>query len=273
MENARQAAAAGFVRSESIPMLALTDESFYHRKLHWTLRFPVPPPDTSGSARRFSSTVTFRQGPHSAEALEGALRLAAPFSYNNDATHVFFNSPFLRLPDLSVLRPPRIAAHEDPSPPEYAVREWLNNRAPRLIPTRYRQYHPVPLGLVDFFNSNIQLIQVATLIEAHQCNNEDATAEARKHKRDYIPRAFLRVTPTGTVMPGSRLPDLPSASPTPDALPPTALAPPQHPPPSLPSSDSKRPRIPGKGTSSSSHSGYMSHLLTTPDRRICRPSC
>lgn len=67
MDNARQAAAAGFVRPESIPLLALTDESFYHRKLNWTLRFPVPPPDTSASTRRFSSTVTFRQGPHSAE--------------------------------------------------------------------------------------------------------------------------------------------------------------------------------------------------------------
>ena len=63
MDNARQAAAAGFIRPESIPLLALTDESFYHGKLSWTLRFPVPPPDTSGSARRFSSTVTFRQGP------------------------------------------------------------------------------------------------------------------------------------------------------------------------------------------------------------------
>ena len=76
IDNARQAAAAGFIRPESIPLLALTDESFYHGKLSWTLRFPVPPPDTSGSARRFSSTVTFRQGPHSAEALDGALRLA-----------------------------------------------------------------------------------------------------------------------------------------------------------------------------------------------------
>ena len=108
MDNARQAAVAGFIQPESIPLLALTDESFYHGKLSWTLRFPVPPPDTSGSARRFSSTVTFQQGPHSAEALDGALRLAAPFSYRNDASHVLFNSPFLRLPDLSVLRPPRI---------------------------------------------------------------------------------------------------------------------------------------------------------------------
>ena len=225
MDNARQAASAGFIRPESIPLLALTDESFYHGKLSWTLRFPVPPPDTSGSVRRFSSTVTFRQGPHSAEALDGALRLATSFSYNNDASHVLFNSPFLRLPDLSVLRPPRIDSYETPSPPEHAVQEWLNNRAPRLIPSRYREYSPVPLGLVDYFNSNIHLPQVGMLIATHQCNNEDATAEARKHKRDFAPTAFLRIIPAGTVMSGNRLPDLPSASPTPETLPRTALAP------------------------------------------------
>ena len=189
----------------------------------------MPPPDTSPSARRFSSTVTFRQGPHSAEALEGALRLAAPFSYLNDATHVLFNSPFLRLPNLSVVRPPRITPQEDPVPPEPAVVEWLNNRAPRLIPHRYRQYSPVPLGLVDFFNSNIHLVQVATLIQSHLCNDEAATAEARKHKRDNVPHAFLRVTHHDTAAPGSRLPD-PPASPTPETLPHTALAP----PPSIP---------------------------------------
>ena len=216
MDNARQAAAAGFIRSESIPLLALTDESFYHGKLSWTLRFPVPPPDTSGSARRFSSTVTFQQGPHSAEALDGALRLANPFSYTNEASHVLFNSPFLRLPDLSVLRPPRIDSYETPSPPEPAVQDWLNNRAPRLIPSRHRTYIPVPLGLVDYFNSNIHLPQVSMLIATHQCHNEDATAEARKHKRDFSPTAFLRIIPADTVMSGNRLPDIPSTSPTPE---------------------------------------------------------
>ena len=128
------------------------------------------------------------------------------------------------------------------------------------------------------------------LIETHQCNNEDATTEARKHKRDFAPTAFLRIIPAGTVMTGNRLPDLPSTSPTPETLPHTALAPPpsiipprpappsasftqpshssqsgstcpQHPPPSGPSSDSKRPRIPGKGSApSGSTSGYMSHF-------------
>jgi len=140
----------------------------------------------------------------------------APFDlqlpYNNDASHVLFNSPFLRLPDLSVLRPPRIDSYETPSPL-------------RLIPSRYREYHPVPLGLVDYFNSNIHLPQIGMLIATFQCNNDDATAQARKHKRDFAPTAFLRIIPAGTVMSGNRLPDLPSTSPTPETLPRTALAP------------------------------------------------
>ena len=270
MDNARQAAAAGFIRPESIPLLAITDESFYHGKLSWTLRFPVPPPVTSGSARRFSSTLTFQQGPHSAEALDGALRLAAPFSYNNDASHVLFNSPFLRLPDLSILRPPRIESYETPSPPEPAVQDWLNNRAPRLIPHRHREYIPVPLGLVDFFNSNIHLPQVAMLIATNQCHNEEATAEARKHKREFAALAFLRVPLAHTVTSGRQPPDPPSFSPTPETRPsqPSATAPQpvpsshsvatrsQH-PPIGPCSDPKRPRIPSQGSAPlGSHPGY-----------------
>ena len=88
MNNVRQAAAASFIRSKSIPLLAITNESFYHGKLSWTLRFPVPPPVTFSSARRFSSTLTFQQGSHGAKTLDGALRLAVSFSFNNDASHV-----------------------------------------------------------------------------------------------------------------------------------------------------------------------------------------
>ena len=105
MDNARQAAAAGFIRSESIPLLALTDESFYHGKLSWTLRFPVPPPDTPGSVRRFSSTVTFRQGPHSAEALDGALRLATSLFLYQWRLSRPFQLPFFASP-WSLCTPP-----------------------------------------------------------------------------------------------------------------------------------------------------------------------
>ena len=92
----------------------------------------------------------FNKVPISAEAEDGALRLAALFSYSNDASHVLFNSPFLRLSDLSVLRPPRIEAYETPSPPEPTVQDWLNNRALRLISHRHCEFISVPLGLVDF---------------------------------------------------------------------------------------------------------------------------
>jgi len=61
----------------------------------------------------------------------------------------------------------------------------FNNRAPRLIPSSYREYSPVPLGLVDYFNSNIHLPHVGLVIATHQCNNEDAPAEAHKHRRDF----------------------------------------------------------------------------------------
>ena len=81
------------------------------------------------------------------------------------------------------------------------------------------------LGLLINFNSNIHLPQIGMLIATHQCNNDDATAQARKHKRDFAPAAFLRIIPAGTVMSGNRLPDLPSTSPTPETLPRTALAP------------------------------------------------
>ena len=39
----------------------------------------------------YSTTATFRQGPRSVEALEGALRLASRFSYASYDTHVLTN--------------------------------------------------------------------------------------------------------------------------------------------------------------------------------------
>ena len=197
----------------------------------------MPPPATSSFHRRFSSTVTFRQGPHSAEALEGALRLAEPFSYSAEATHVLFNSPFLRLPDFaSVIGPPRIDPSVDPVPPELSVIEWLHNRAPRLIPQRFRTFSPVPRGFVDFFNSNIHLVQVAMLLHQHLCNDEDAVAEARRHKRDFSAVVFLRcplpgtpavinTPPPGAPAAATNPSVTPSAIPLPDSLPNTALAP------------------------------------------------
>ena len=113
----------------------------------------------------------------------------------------------------------------DPVPLEPAV-EWLNNRAPRLISHRYRQYSPVPLDLVDFFNSKHPLSPGRY---SHPKPSLQRWSSHLKYgtQRDNVRHAFLRVTCTAA--PGSRLPDRP-ASPTPETLPHTALAP----PPSVP---------------------------------------
>ena len=64
------------------------------------MRFPLPPPTKDPSARRFSSTPAFRQGPRSNEALEGAIQVAAPCSYNSEASVYLTDSNFLKLPDF-----------------------------------------------------------------------------------------------------------------------------------------------------------------------------
>ena len=124
----------------------ITDKSFYYRKLQWTLRFPMPRPAAHSGERHFSSATTSRQGPHSAEAMEEALRLAAPFFYAQDATHILYNSPFLRLPHISaIIDPSRLPPLDTPHPPEPCIQEWLNNGAPQLLPSRLRSLiTPVP---------------------------------------------------------------------------------------------------------------------------------
>ena len=219
-------------------------------------------------ARRFSSTVTFRQSLH-AEALKGALRLAASFSYLNDATYVLFNSPFLRLPNLSVLT-------EDSIPPK-----WLNN-CTASHPSRYCQYSSVLRDLVDFFNSKHLLGPGSYSHPKPSLWRWVSLCWSMETQTWNIPHAFLRLTPTGTAALKSRLPDLPSTSSTPETLPHTALAPSivptpcpaplpaqsshafsvrlQHFPSFSTSSDSKRSRLPGKSTFSGSRTGCMSHF-------------
>ena len=73
------------------------------KKVRWALRFPLPPPSKDPTARRFSSTPTLRQGPRSGEALEGAIRVAAPLSYANESSVYLPDSHFLKLPDYEGL--------------------------------------------------------------------------------------------------------------------------------------------------------------------------
>lgn len=285
MTAARAAAADGHVRYEAIPFLGVTDESFYHRKLQWTLRFPMPPPATSSSTRRFSSTVVFRQGPHSAEALDGALRLATPFSYANASTHILFNSPFMRLPDIeSILGHPRLDPMSTLPLPQDSIRQWLFDGAPRIIPQRLRKLNPVPKAFVDFFTDNIRLPQLLLLIQQGLCEDDTAISQARKDKRHFPAADFLRAphpnVPVFTIAASApSAPAVPSgeaAAPPPTSLPTTSLLAPCHPSPPRPSppsssssaphssthhthtppfskgSDHKRPRLPYSKASASS---------------------
>ena len=91
---ARQSAADGYLSPEVIPFLGHSNQHMTFTKVRWALRFPLPPPSKDPTARRFSSTPTFRQGPRrSGEALEGAIRVAAPLSYANESSVYLPDSP------------------------------------------------------------------------------------------------------------------------------------------------------------------------------------
>lgn len=83
-----------------------------------------------------------------------------------------------------------------------------------------------------------------------------ATAKACRHKPDYSPLAFLRVSPAGPAMPDSRLPNPPSAGSTPETLPQTASSPPPPLPPPVPASPLAPLPAQLSESSQSSSSGY-----------------
>ena len=99
---ARYAAADGYITPAAIPLLShsLTGEHMTFQKIKWSLRFPLPTPDPSDPSRRFSSTPSFHNSPSSGEALEGAIRVAAPFNYLSPPTTLLTTSEFLRLHHL-----------------------------------------------------------------------------------------------------------------------------------------------------------------------------
>ena len=128
---ARQSAVEGYLSPETIPFLGHSNQHLTFKKVRWALRFPLPPPTKDPSARRFSSTPAFRQGPRSNEALEGAIRVAAPFSYNSEASVYLTDSHFLKLPDFDPYLG-RLHRNVNPAPPDAATCAWLRSGALRL---------------------------------------------------------------------------------------------------------------------------------------------
>ena len=80
----RYTAADEYITPAVTPFLShsLTNNDMTFRKIKWTLRFPLPTPSPANPNRRFSSTPAFHNSPSSGETLEGAIRIAAPFTYS-----------------------------------------------------------------------------------------------------------------------------------------------------------------------------------------------
>ena len=179
---ARQSAVEGYLSPETIPFLGHSNQPLTYKKVRWALRFPLPPPTKDPSARRFSSTPAFRQGPRSHEALEGAVRVAAPFSYNNEASVHLTDSHFLKLPDCD---PCLGSLHRNvnPAPPDAATCAWLRLGALRLSQRDEGDKSSVPLGLLAFFGSDISHKHVTELIRSHSTTDQDTVNRMRAEHR------------------------------------------------------------------------------------------
>ena len=128
------------------------------------------------------SPPAFRQGPRSHEALEGAIRVAAPFSYNNEASVLLTDSHFLKLPDCD---PYLGSLHRNvnPAPLDAATCAWLRSGALRLSQRDEGDKSSVPLGLLAFFGSDISHKHVTELIRSHSTTDQDTVNRMRAEHR------------------------------------------------------------------------------------------
>ena len=180
---ARLSAAEGYLSEEVIPFLGHSHQQITFKKVRWALRFPLPSPSKDPAARRFSSTPAFRQGPRSGEALDGAIRVAAPLTYANEDSVHLQQSHFLKLPSFDGIYG-KITRNVNPSPPDEHIVRWLRAQAPRLAQRDEGDKSAIPLGLYAFFCGNISLPQVVELIKARHSNDEKSVQLMRNQFRN-----------------------------------------------------------------------------------------
>ena len=179
---ARQSAAEGYLSSEVIPFLGHSNQHMTFKKVRWALRFPLPPPSKDPNARRFSSTPTFRQGPRSGEALEGAIRVAAPLTYAQEDSVFLPDSHFLKLPSFEGILG-KISRNVNPYPPDEHIVRWLRAQAPRFAQRDEGDKSSIPAGLFAFFCGTISLPQVVELIKTQQSHDDKAVQLMRTQFR------------------------------------------------------------------------------------------
>ena len=211
-------ASEGYLSEEVIPFLGHSNQQMTFKKVRWTLRFPLPPPSKDPAARRFSSTPAFRQGPRSGEALEGAIRVAAPLTYAQEDSVHLPESHFLKLPSFDCIYG-EITRNVNPSPPDEHIVRWLRAQAPRLAQRDEGDKSAIPAGLFAFFCGNISLSQVVELIKARHSHDEKAIQLMRTQFRNNkvelriprLPHPLHAVQTQQALASGSQPPPTPAA--------------------------------------------------------------
>ena len=194
---ARYAAADGYITPAAIFLLShsLTNNDMTFRKIKWSLRFPLLTPSPADPNRCFSSTPAFHNSPSSGEALEGAVRVAAPFTYVSAETTLLPNSEFLRFPDIfSKIGAPHRGQSANPIPPEPLVVVWLRNGAPMVTHRDTSADTPdIPKGLRAYFSGTISHDQAQDLIFHHTADDQNALKVfTRQYRSQPTPLVFTR---------------------------------------------------------------------------------
>ena len=266
MALARQNAARGLLTAAAIPLLGTPPDPVQTRKVKWALRFPLPPPTADPTARRFSTTPDFNQGPRSLEVLDGALRYAAPFTYDDDQKVFLMDCKFVRLPDyMQLIGAPR---HTDPPYTlDSSITTWLLNGAPRLNPREDGNWASLPKIIAAFFCNEVTLDQAAHLIYHGTANDAAAVQSAKSdfRKKQLRHRTLCRLPHPNTMeqarATGNRPSNVsqPRVAPLPAGLAPDATASPRGP-------VTKKPRPPPPPEPSLTFAPVLQKNLCLPPR-------
>ena len=187
------------------------------KKVRWALRFPLPPrqkiplPAVSPPLPPFDRVLR-------SEALEGAIRVAAPLTYAQEDSVYLPESHFLKLPSFDRIYG-KITRNVNPSPPDEHIVRWLRAQAPRLAQRDEGDKSAIPAGLFAFFCGNISLSQVVELIKARHSHDEKAIQLMRTQFRNNkvelriprLPHPLHAVQTQQALASGSQPPPTPAA--------------------------------------------------------------
>ena len=178
LANARRSAAQGSLAPYTIPLLADTQTRSSKNRVTWILKFTLPARAVAGATRRFSA-VPRGYGPTGAQALEGAVRYANPFSPSSNSRVVHSRVHQTMAP----LGRPSYLWSQGPRPPRQAPDSFsvfvANSRSINSLPSLMlglqrmtRNWMPLPLNVVRWSALSINRLPVFCILKLqydHQC--------------------------------------------------------------------------------------------------------